>query len=337
MSFSSYMEIVPPNHSKSQRHVQLRIQVPTSTRPRTRRFERSDRSLVRGVHSVTYYWNEMEDRSSVFNNAGVDVLQSNPTKNLSVAMDFFLAALESKLAFERHQFATTADDASPVLATKGAVSGISSKAACLVQAELHLENLTTFLSPSTTSALEEDTSVLRQAPPNTVPSVVFVDPATTASSHMGRISVPVQCRGYNPYLFTSPFRFSSDTQAGSFAIAPLNSSFIVFNLGLVHQLMDRTSPKASSMYEISATLLASVPESPETLRLCLALYNNFGVWCFENGIGEAMRECMELLSLALDKEEQEDGSVSWTKEDSQAMRSNIDWLLTPPNGGSPAA
>jgi hypothetical protein len=150
--------------------------------------------------------------------------------------------------------------------------------------------------------------------------------------------VPVQCRGYSPYLYTAPFRFSSDnTQAGSMAVAPLNSSFIVFNLGLVHQLMDRTSPKASSMYEISATLLASVPESPETLRLCLALYNNFGVWCFENGIGEAMRECMELLSLALEKVEKEGDSLMWMEEDSQAMRSNIDWLLTPPNGGSPAA
>jgi hypothetical protein len=287
----------------------------------------------------------MEDRSSVFNNAGVDVLQSNPTKNLSVAMDFFLAALESKLAFERHQFAATNADgcnaaAGVVGASKEVVSESSAKAACLVQAELHLENLATFLSPLTT--LEEDasqsSSLRRDVPNTTVPSVVFVDTATTApSSHMGRIAVPVQCRGYSPYLYTAPFRFSNDTQAGSMAVAPLNSSFIVFNLGLVHQLMDRTSPKASSMYEISATLLASVPESPETLRLCLALYNNFGVWCFENGIGEAMRECMELLSLALDKVEKEGDSLLWMEEDSQAMRSNIDWLLTPPNGGSPAA
>lgn len=166
----------------------------------------------------------------------------------------------------------------------------------------------------------------------------------------GAIAVPRQSRGYEPYIHARPFEIpvatATNTTAGGVGVSTqVISSVIVYNLGLVHQLSCRASPKAAAFYEISAALLASLPETNDTLLLRVSLLNNFGVWCFENGDGDSMRTCMEHLSMALEDAElaaasPDNDSSSCTiihKDLKEGIRSNIQWLLTPLNGGSPAA
>jgi hypothetical protein len=62
------------------------------------------------------------------------------------------------------------------------------------------------------------------------------------------------------------------------------SAMILFNLALTHHSQDRTSVKASSIYEIALTLLNALPPATtsESLLLHVAVLNNYGVWCYEN-------------------------------------------------------
>jgi hypothetical protein len=152
------------------------------------------------------------------------------------------------------------------------------------------------------------------------------------SSTMGdTITVPAQSRGYDPYIYRIPFQIPEEPLS-----TQIISSIIVFNLGLVHQLASRESSKAAAFFEISAALLASLPESRETLLLRMVLLNNFGVWCFENGDGESMRTCMEHLTIAL-QDAMQDQTLAIDESTVEGIRSNIQGLLTPLHGGSPAA
>jgi hypothetical protein len=141
-------------------------------------------------------------------------------------------------------------------------------------------------------------------------------------------------------------------------------SIVVFNLALVHQLRRRNCVQASSLYELSASLLQSVSTAsppPQALQvtwpLRLALLNNFGVWCYDNGDGECMLTCMEYLRIALDataatptKSRRGSNNASDAMDDAsdddatrdndkveRGMRSNINRILTPHHGSSPAA
>jgi hypothetical protein len=141
--------------------------------------------------------------------------------------------------------------------------------------------------------------------------------------------VPIESRGCHPYLYAQPFELpinSTSTQ--------LTSAIIVFNLGLVHQSMNRSAPKAAAFYEISAALLANEAEFIDTTPLRIAMMNNFGVWCYENGDGESLRTCMGLLSVLLDR-----SADRMTMEVQEGVRSNIRRFLHPSHstGASPAA
>jgi hypothetical protein len=174
---------------------------------------------------------------------------------------------------------------------------------CVLRAESHLSHMDEY---STQNEVEELTPVLDS-----------VDDAI----------IPFADRGYDPYVYALPFQLPSAS-----ASTQLTSAIIVFNLGLVHQIASRTSAKAAAFYEIAAALLASEAPSPESVVLRVAMLNNFGVWSYENGDGESLRTCMEHLSNVL---QQARPSLDQQVEDS--IKRNIDWLLTPPNGGSPAA
>jgi hypothetical protein len=60
---------------------------------------------------------------------------------------------------------------------------------------------------------------------------------------------------------------------------------ILFNLALVHHMMNRKSVKAHSIYQHVITLLNALPPSSDSkiLRLEVAVLNNSGAWCYENG------------------------------------------------------
>jgi hypothetical protein len=263
----------------------------------------------------------MEDRSSIFNNAGVSILLME-NGNENVALELFRGALESKLAFERRQlvideFAANRHDLpqcpSPLSEGSPELMMGSARPDCLVQAEMHVQNLETYLSC---------------AAPTEPSTGSTADSSTTAD---GMISVPRQSRGYDPFLYKTPMQIPDGSRW-----AQLTSSMIVFNLGLVHQMVSRESSAAAVFYEIAVSLLPHMAStSPDELLLRAALLNNFGVWCFENGDGECMRICMEQLAIAMEEFDRELVALDTTTL--QGLRLNVQWLLTPLNGGSPAA
>ena len=254
----------------------------------------------------------MSDRSATFNNAGVRMMDVG---NQYVALELFRGALESKLSFERNQ------------RPQGTEGGIVQRCVtpdppdCINRAEDHLANLNTYLSQA--HPVENQSSQ----------DLLILQLQNGANVVADTMSVPLQSRGYDPYIHMTPFEIPVEPVS-----TQITSSVIVFNLGLVHHALSRTSPKTAAFYEISAALLASMPETPDTALLRVALLNNFGVWCFENGDGESMRSCMEHLSIAIEGDNEESSNCpiidSIVK---QGVRSNIQWLLTPLNGGSPAA
>jgi hypothetical protein len=270
------------------------------------------------------------DLTTHFNNAGVIILQSDEAKyHYDVALDLFRGALETKLALEfaqkRFPIATDTshNDLTFLLQTIERQVFPSPEATEVIQrAVVHLDHLNLYLTP--TPKPPDNVPESRQ-PIETVRSLqLLFAPSST-------VVPPLASQGYQPYLCTFPFFVAEDS-----AFSAVASSVIVYHLGLVHQLMERHSVKASDFYTISAALLASEVQTRATILLRISLLNNFGVWCFENGDGESMRVCMEHLSTVLQGEENEDGCLIEAKIIA-SLRRNILWLLTPPIGVSPAA
>jgi hypothetical protein len=258
----------------------------------------------------------MSDRSAAYNNAGVRVLEAG---HGAIAMELFRAALESKLSFERSQ--TMRDRLAIDAVIVGCRQGQSDAECqyvsleCIRRAEHHLLNLESYLCYSPEQVSSAD---LQQTP----------DHYTGAVS---AIVVPAESRGYDPYICSTAISIPEHTNVS----AQVVSSTIVYNLGLVHLLVNRRTEAAALFFEISATLLSSLPCTPDTLLLRIALLNNFGVWCFENGDGESLCTSMEHLAILLKFTEDGNGSMDnliW-----QGVRSNIRRMLTPPDGASPAA
>jgi hypothetical protein len=269
------------------------------------------------------------DLATHLNNAGVLILQSDEAKyHYDVALDLFRGALETKLALEfaqRIPIATTGAPRNDLTFLQEVIERQvypSPEATDVIQrAVVHLDHLNLYLAPTPKppdfDASRLPTETVHNLQLSFAPSSAFVPPLSS--------------QGYQPYLCTFPFFVAEDS-----AFSAVASSVIVYHLGLVHQLMERHSVKASDFYTISASLLASEVQTRATILLRISLLNNFGVWCFENGDGESMRVCMEHLSTALQGEENEDSCLI-EAEVVANIRRNILWLLTPPNGASPAA
>jgi hypothetical protein len=242
--------------------------------------------------------NAMADRSSAYNNAGVACLESGREE---VALDLFRGALEAKLTYERSQLSNHVEPNQRCVTPE-----------CLSTAEDHLANLPNYLEQQSPESSPEG-----------------MEPMSSSRLPTTTDSVPIESRGYNPYLYAQPFAFQSSSTS-----TQLKSAIIVFNLGLVYQIMSRSAPKAAAFYEISAALLVNEAEFIDTtLLLRIAMMNNFGVWCYENGEGESLRMCMEQLSMLLDCLAA--GTLRMEVQD--GVRSNIRWFINPPTGASPAA
>ena len=248
------------------------------------------------------------------NNAGVLALSNG---HVRAALDFFRGALETKLAYERMHPPMDVDESTGVTdnedlweqggrpeGNEGPVMERCVTPDCVIRAENHLSNLDYFRTQREDT---ETSPVLEEG---------CLEPV-----------IPYESRDFNPYLYLKPFELSRNP-----ASTQLTSAIIVFNLGIVHHKGSRTSTKAAAFYEIAAALLSTEPVGDDNMLLRVAMMNNFGVWCFENGDGESLRTCMERLSTVL----QNSGHSIETSVEQQVQR-NISWLLTPPNGGSPAA
>jgi len=297
-----------------------------------------------------------EDRSVTYNNAGCRMMAIG---NERVALDLFRGALESKLSHERAQ-----GRQQPQVANQDPDAGESNAmmeqeadaeeepvmeeedeqeqpeqpqrcvtpdvSDCLDAADEHLAHLDDYIRAATSTD-----SVSTSAEPLLVGGTIEYQRQVQQqqqSSTSSTTVVPVESRGYNPFICRTPFAIpESDTVPSR--NRQYHSAVIVYNLGISHQWFSRYSPKAAAFFEISAALLSSgggTTEESFLLRICLL--NNFGVWCFENGDGDAMRTSLEHLALVLDEQPQLEHS-----EMVRGMRTNIRFLLTPLNGGSPAA
>lgn len=263
------------------------------------------------------------DRSRVFNNAGARMMM---TGNYSMALDLFRGALESKLARER--FLHPARGGDMLFATNRCVTPDSMITAQGQRSPPSHEDPAEVEEEAQEEVFDASSREQTQQPTESVaPGVV----EETAVLHGN--SVPEESRGFSPFLYPRPFEIP-DGGTGSSSSSELTSAVIIFNLGLVHQRMNRNSSRAGAFYEISAALLASTSDLSESaIMLKIALLNNFGVWCYENGDGANLQTCMEHLSNIVERT-----SVSLLDQEvTEGIRANICWLLTPPNGGSPAA
>jgi hypothetical protein len=253
----------------------------------------------------------MADRLvGLFINAGARLLSTNNADELLlIALELFRGALE--LTLHRGGAAASVMDGQVPADTTSAASTVIQRAA------LHLQNLHFYLNPSHKTVTDRVDCGLEE--------------------HGMIVVVPPRDRGYEPFIYKMPYFVPEDQP---FCLTLLSCA-IVYNIGLVHQWMDRDSPKTGKFYTIAAMLLMNDPllavDYHGTLHLRLALLNNFGVWCYEHGVGDSMCTCLEHLASALDREEQTDRDSFVGTSLMQCLRFNIQWLLTPLHGASAAA
>jgi hypothetical protein len=317
---------------------------------------------------------------ALYNNAGVQMLeqwklsatldngtQQPPLTHLEIAIDLFQGALQVQLESERggevllHQSRRSVDlneeseEASRVSSSPMASVAESlheslipmeqqqqqqqqQPASFVALAEWHVQRLPTYLNGDYVYNVPQDN---RASSSLTVTTVVPVE-------HRGSF-VPYLCQ---EAMFIASYVLNVGDESSQQLIM---GSIIVYNLALVHQLRHRNCAQAASLYELSASLLQTVSAAPPVLLhvtwpLRLALLNNFGVWCYDNGDGECMLTCMEYLRVALDtshcrneaKSPRENNTTeagdAVTMDDvERGMRTNIDRILTPRHGSSPAA
>ena len=242
------------------------------------------------------------ERSIEFNNAGVECIAAGHHK---VAWDLFKGALEIKLALERK---AQADSAS--------LEPSHQSNTYIEKAQHHLTNIESYLSNRTGA-----TSDLPPSPSTSTQQ----DPAQQRSSdrRCQRMNLPRDPLDA-PFIFTHPMRLSTDREIST----RKQSATIIFNLALVDHLKNRCSEQAVALYELAMTLLTG-----DTVDILgIALMNNIGVWCYENGDMDGALSCMGHLASFIGS-----CSVSIDQQEKDGLQSNILWLTNPPFAASPAA
>jgi hypothetical protein len=231
-------------------------------------------------------------RSMKFNNAGVDCIEAGHHR---VAWDLFKGALEVKLAVERGEKQGNSDEC--ILETMN--NSYVNKAAG------HLSNLDSYLPADVIMA-----SMITPPPPST-------DSTTSRYQQIDSESL------YSPYLYCHPIRLQEHAGFSS----RRESATIIYNLALVDHMKHRCSEQAVALYELAMTLMTG-----DTVDILgIALVNNIGVWCHENGDTDGALTCMGHLSSFLNA-----GSALIDQEQKEGLNSNILWLTHPPFA-SPAA
>jgi hypothetical protein len=256
----------------------------------------------------------METRSSIYSNAGARIMSSRGG-NHNIAMELFRAALECLRANERRE--PDADNWEESIHGQ-AESGSN---AIFRRAEMHLLHLDDYTTLET-----DEPSILELG------RVPFAQPLQDSTRrHMNVLIAPIQGNGYHPFVYAYPFHLSEHDHM----LPQVKSCLIVFNMGLIHQLLNRPSRVVESFYGLALSMISGVPETPDTILVRLALSNNLGVWSFDIGDGELMCTCIESLARLL-------GSASYQHVEINSMtligfQTNIREMLSPADGGSPAA
>ena len=192
------------------------------------------------------------EQTRVFNNSAIQILEAG---YLDEAKDMFRAALETKLAHDRSEL-------------EGCNGGEGSTVQrcvtpeCVFLAEYHLSNRSSYISKPKRS------------------------PGSLSTLSRGGFTVcsgtsSPQTLGPSPtvHLFSKAFAMED----ADFEDVQYASAINVFNLGLVHQLEDRSCTKARTFYEVAASLLALDSWDEHSALLRAAVTNNFAVWAYQNG------------------------------------------------------
>lgn len=237
-------------------------------------------------------------RSIDYNNAGVDCTAAGHHR---IAWELFKGALEVKLATERSSL-------TPERRVEGmSRSNLSNDSSYIQKAERHMQNL-----PKYVHARDDSCSRLHNE---------FSSPL-----HARQDARSTECLEdlYSPYLFREPMKL----RHGVNLTTRKESATIIFNLALVDHLKNRCSEQAVQLYELAMTLLTGDVVD----LLGIALMNNIGVWCYENGDLDGTITCMGHLASFLGSS---GGSMNQSQK--EGLQSNILWLTNPTFAASPAA
>jgi hypothetical protein len=284
-----------------------------------------------------YFLGIMADRSVVFNNAGVTLMDRG---HYQAALDLFRGALEFKMnpdvaRLRKDDVCNSKDGHSPT--------------SCIAKAEHHISNLSVYLS---------DRSTVYSVPTNSSRDCLI-------SATDDNIVIPLSCRESDPYLYRTPFTLPELTSASSPVEADSNDlvcistqltcCMIIFNLALLHHIMEMTPYPTMHCYDLANALLLSCDDidageeeeaivletEAQMMLLRLAIYNNYGVCGYENCDSECMVVYMECLDRILNTTEPH--SPTMVTIDAidpcviHGIQSNIQSILKPEHGNSAAA
>jgi hypothetical protein len=254
------------------------------------------------------------DRSVRLNNAGVDCVEEGYHK---IAWDLFKGSLELKLALERRSKPSSEEETGSPSTSSGNTEHMERTDNAYVQrAEEHLFYLE-----------EEQMRRCEEREDGAFHNVEEERP----SEARGPVATSTDLNGdgiiYTPFLYCHPIRLQTESSSAP-RDSRRDSATIIFNLALVDQMKHRRSQQAVALYELAMTLLTGDPVD----MLGIALVNNIGVWCCENGDEEGAWTCMGHLSNFVRAFGDFIG-----EEEREGLHSNILWLLNPPFAASPAA
>lgn len=234
----------------------------------------------------------MSQRSIEYNNAGVDCIEAGKHR---MAWDLFKGALEVKLSLER------------IEETSYSIQSRAGGNSYIEKAERHFCNLKS-------RASQEPPIRLHQA----------ISMSTSSQSRETWEGFSSDCSLYAPFLFTDPIRLGMNSKIS----LRRESAAIIYNLALVDHLKNRCSEQAVALYELAMTLMTGATVD----FLGVALMNNIGVWCYENGDLDGSLRCMAHLSSFVGAT-----GCEMRSEQKEGLQSNILWLANPPFAASPAA
>lgn len=253
-------------------------------------------------------------RSIEYNNAGVACTEAGFHK---VAWELFKGALELRLAMERS--GSRMSD----IASGDEVLAAFQDNAYIQRAEHHLRNITKYVKtiPELSSPSYKPMNSGESDQANTSYTYNMSQPQNRNQSP---IQIELMEDMYSPFLFRRPMPLKADDDIPT----RKESATVIFNLALVDHLKNRCSEQAVQLYELALTLLTGDIVD----ALGIALMNNIGVWCYENGDMDGTMTCMGHLSTFL-------GSCgsAVNQEQRDGLQANILWLTNPPFAASPAA
>jgi hypothetical protein len=168
---------------------------------------------------------------------------------------------------------------------------------------------------------------------------------------------------YTPSLFGRPLKLretipTTTSTAESLALMGNDSATIIFNLALVDHLKNPFSDHAIALYELALKLRSGLFKEDVS---GIALINNIGVWCYENGDIDSAMNCMSHLShyvsgggsggggpssSASGSSFAEEGSssagadvsvVGMDEDQRRALHANVEWFMNLTFDTSPAA